>query len=127
VVFPTQLDKKNMTFDAGSDMKRIGGPVHLEQKVTVQVYVDHSAVEVFLSSGEALATRYVMSLLPHHHFLVSQIQSQGAVEGLTLLCNRNTLYTGVSVHDFMQGLSRGCYFPKRLWHILHLSWRRHTR
>lgn len=57
VVFPTKLDKKNMTFDAGSDMKRIGGPAHLEQQVTVQVYVDHSAVEVFLSSGEALATR----------------------------------------------------------------------
>ncbi len=55
-----------MTFDAGSDMKRIGGPAHLEQQVTVQVCVDHSAVEVFLSSGEALATRYVMPLLLHH-------------------------------------------------------------
>ncbi len=79
-----------MTFDAGSDMKRIGGPADLEQQVTVQVYVDHSAVEVFLSSGEALATRYVMSLLPHR-FLVSQLQSQGTVEGLALLCDGNTL------------------------------------
>ena len=66
VVFPTELDEQNMTFDASSDMKRIGGPITLEaaaeqqqqqQQVTVQVYVDHSAVEVFLSSGEALATR----------------------------------------------------------------------
>ena len=60
VVFPTELDKHNMTFDASADMKRIGGPIVLEpaeQQVTVQVYVDHSAVEVFLSSGEALATR----------------------------------------------------------------------
>lgn len=48
-----------MTFDADSDMKRIGGPIRLEQQVTVQVYVDHSAIEVFLSSGEALATRFV--------------------------------------------------------------------
>ncbi|KAL3142936.1 hypothetical protein ABBQ38_003221 [Trebouxia sp. C0009 RCD-2024] len=61
VVFPTELDEQNMTFDASSDMKRIGGPIVLgaaqQQQVTVQVYVDHSAVEVFLSSGEALATR----------------------------------------------------------------------
>jgi sucrose-6-phosphate hydrolase SacC (GH32 family) len=90
VVFPRKLDKTNMTFDADSDMKRIGGPAHLEQQVTVQVYVDHSAVEVFLSSGEALATRYVMSLLPHHS-LVSQIQGQGAFEDLALLHDGNTL------------------------------------
>ena len=59
VVFPTELDKANMTFDASADMKRIGGPIALDpaQQVTVQVYVDHSAVEIFLSSGEALATR----------------------------------------------------------------------
>lgn len=60
VVFPHKLDKENMTFDAGSDMRRIGGPIHMDtaqQQVTVEVYVDHSAVEVFLSSGEALATR----------------------------------------------------------------------
>lgn len=60
VVFPTELDKRNMTFDASADMKHIGGPIALEsaeQQVTAQVYVDHSAVEVFLSSGEALATR----------------------------------------------------------------------
>ena len=60
VVFPTELDKVNMTFDTSADMKRIGGPIALDsaqQQVTVQVYVDHSAVEVFLSSGEALATR----------------------------------------------------------------------
>lgn len=60
VVFPTELDNSSMTFDASADMKRIGGPIALEaaeQQVTVQVYVDHSAVEVFLSSGEALATR----------------------------------------------------------------------
>lgn len=60
VVFPTKLDKHNMTFDANADMKRIGGPIALDsaqQQVTVQVYADHSAVEVFLSSGEALATR----------------------------------------------------------------------
>ena len=59
VVFPRTLDQKSMTFDADSDMKRIGGPIRLEQQVTVQVYVDHSAIEVFLSSGEALATRFV--------------------------------------------------------------------
>lgn len=61
VVFPTELDEQNMTFDASLDMKHIGGPIILgeaqQQQVTVQVYVDHSAVEVFLSSGEALATR----------------------------------------------------------------------
>lgn len=78
VVFPRKLDMKNMTFDAGSDMKRIGGPAHLEQQVTVQVYVDHSAVEVFLSPGEALATRYVTSTLPHHS-LVSQLQTRRVV------------------------------------------------
>ena len=60
VVFPTKLDEHNMTFDASADMKRVGGPIALEsaeQQVTVEVYADHSAVEVFLSSGEALATR----------------------------------------------------------------------
>ena len=61
VVFPEQVDTDGMTFDAGGDMRRVGGPIHLDpggqQQVTVQVYVDHSAVEVFLTSGEALATR----------------------------------------------------------------------
>lgn len=71
IVFPRTLDKKGMTFDAASDMKRIGGPIDLShQQVTVQVYVDHSAVEVFLSSGEALATRYAM-LLPLYILLFS--------------------------------------------------------
>lgn len=59
VVFPTELDTSGTTFDANADMKRVGGPVRLQsvQEVTVEVYVDHSAVEVFLSTGEALATR----------------------------------------------------------------------
>lgn len=57
MVFPTKLDTAKMTFDASAEMKRIGGPILAQQQVTVQVYVDHSAVEVFLSSGEALATR----------------------------------------------------------------------
>lgn len=64
VVFPTELDEQSMSFDASADMKRIGGPIALEagrqQQVTVQVYVDHSAVEVFLSSGEALSTRQLL-------------------------------------------------------------------
>lgn len=60
IVFPTTLDNRSMSFDAQADMKRIGGPVRLQnlQEVQVKVYVDHSAVEVFLSSGEALTTRY---------------------------------------------------------------------
>lgn len=60
VVFPTFLDSRSMSFDAQAAMKRIGGPVRLQnlQEVQVKVYVDHSAVEVFLSSGEALTTRY---------------------------------------------------------------------
>ena len=50
-----------MAFDANADMKRVGGPIRREsaQEVGVEVYVDHSAVEIFLSTGEALATRYI--------------------------------------------------------------------
>ena len=70
MVYPTELDKSSMTFDACADMKRIGGPIALaaaQQEVTVQVYVDHSAVEVFLSSGEALATRQAASTMCSMH------------------------------------------------------------
>lgn len=58
VIFPTAL--VGAMFDANADMKRIGGPVRLQnvQQVQIKVYVDHSAVEVFISSGEALTTRY---------------------------------------------------------------------
>ena len=68
VVFPRKLDKTSMAFDANAEMKRIGGPVRLEskQEATVEVYVDHSAVEVFLASGEALATRCVTTFAKWH-------------------------------------------------------------
>lgn len=67
VVFPTALDSSSMTFDMHADTKRIGGPVRLQnaQEVQVKVYMDHSAVEVFISSGEALTTRYVAKYSMH--------------------------------------------------------------
>ena len=60
MVFPTKLGSDSMTFDAEADMKRVGGPVRLQtaREVQIKVYVDHSAVEVFMSTGEALTTRY---------------------------------------------------------------------
>ena len=59
MVFPTSLDSDTKSFDVGADMKRIGGPVRLRniQEVQIKVYADHSAVEVFISSGEALTSR----------------------------------------------------------------------
>lgn len=59
MVFPTSLDSDTKSFDANADMKRIGGPIRLNntQEVQIKVFADHSAVEVFVSSGEALTTR----------------------------------------------------------------------
>lgn len=57
-VFPSELDAGTGTFDAAQSMKRVGGPIAMpDETVTLRVLVDHSCVEVFVDSGEALATR----------------------------------------------------------------------
>ena len=45
--------------DWDSAVKRVGGPIHLEKEGEVQlrVLMDHSIVEAFTSSGQALSTR----------------------------------------------------------------------
>jgi hypothetical protein len=58
VVFFAKL-ADGMAIDWGSATKRVGGRVHLAAAgaVTLRVLVDHSAVEVYTGSGEALTTR----------------------------------------------------------------------
>ena len=58
VVFFAKLTD-SMAVDWGSASKRVGGRVHLEAAgaVSLRVMVDHSAVEVYTSSGEVLTTR----------------------------------------------------------------------
>lgn len=95
MVFPTKLGSDSMIFNADADMKRVGGPVRLQsaQEVQIKVYVDHSAVEVFMSTGEALTTRY--ELHQQHNRTCPQSCNAASCCRCMKVCSRGCL-----VHDW---------------------------
>ena len=59
VLYPTLLHTQSCTFDWGQLARSVGGSIDMksDKHVQLRILIDHSAVEVFASSGEALATR----------------------------------------------------------------------
>lgn len=60
VVYPTEFDPASMVYSLSDTTRRTGGAIDFQsnfRRIELSIFVDHSLVEVFTGTGDALATR----------------------------------------------------------------------